>query len=367
MQSLRTRLLVWLLVPLLAVTAIALTEANRNARQTANQVYDRLLAGSALAIAERVVVGADGALQVDVPYVALEMLISAAQDRVFYRVEGPGNGFITGYRDLSVPAGARQARPGGEAVFYDAVFRGATIRIAALAGAASGDRGTLTFEVLVAETTGARQALAGEMLVRAALRQSALIVVSLLVLWFGIARALRPLKRLEDAIGRRSSGELRPITWPVPVEVRHLVGAINDFMVRLDEGIAAMRRFTGNASHQLRTPLSVIKTQIALAEKAATADQANAMLESAGAAASDAERVVAQLLMLARLDEAAVGKTTRKTVDIVPVLRAITSELVPGAHRAGLDLGFDAQVEAAIIECDPILITEVIRNLVSNA
>ncbi|MFV2091645.1 MAG: sensor histidine kinase, partial [Hyphomicrobiales bacterium] len=45
----------------------------------------------------------------------------------------------------------------------------------------------------------------------------------------------------------------------------------------------------------------------------------------------------------------------------------ITSELVPGAHRAGLDLGFDAQVEAAIIECDPILITEVIRNLVSNA
>ena len=68
---------------------LALLDTWREAVKTANAVSDRVLAGSALAIAERVVVAEDGTLEVDIPYVALEMLTSAAQDRVFYRVDGP--------------------------------------------------------------------------------------------------------------------------------------------------------------------------------------------------------------------------------------------------------------------------------------
>lgn len=94
--SLRRRLLAWLLAPLLAIGLIAVADSWREADATADAVSDRVLAGSALAIAERVVVGEDGALEVDIPYVALEMLTSAAQDRVFYRVDGPPGTFITG-------------------------------------------------------------------------------------------------------------------------------------------------------------------------------------------------------------------------------------------------------------------------------
>ena len=105
--SLRRRLLLWLMVALLAVAALAVVDTWREARDTANSLSDRVLAGSVLAIAERVIVTEDGTLEVDVPYVALEMLTSAAQDRVFYRVDGP-DGFITGYQTLPTSSDGRR-------------------------------------------------------------------------------------------------------------------------------------------------------------------------------------------------------------------------------------------------------------------
>lgn len=98
--SLRRRLLGWLLISTAIIGCVALTDTWREAVNTANVVSDRVLSGSALAIAERVVVAEDGSLEVDIPYVALEMLTSAAQDRVFYRVDGPNGQFLTGYQNL---------------------------------------------------------------------------------------------------------------------------------------------------------------------------------------------------------------------------------------------------------------------------
>src|SRR3546814_4130248 len=65
-------------------------------------VYDQLLAGSALAIAETVNV-IDKKLEADLPYAALDMLSLAPDDRVFYRIAAPGGETITGYSDLPAP------------------------------------------------------------------------------------------------------------------------------------------------------------------------------------------------------------------------------------------------------------------------
>ena len=85
---------------------------------------------------------------------ALEMLTSAAQDRVFYRVDGP-DGFITGYQQLPVVPGA-----GTEIVYEDLVFRGDAIRLGSLQRAASSGVSAIPFTVTVAETTIARSQLA---------------------------------------------------------------------------------------------------------------------------------------------------------------------------------------------------------------
>src|SRR3989338_5995706 len=98
--SLRRRLLLWLFVATAVIGLLALADTWREALRTAQSVSDRVLVGSALAIAERVTVDETGALEVDIPYSSLEMLTSTAQDKVFYRVDGPVGTFLTGYADL---------------------------------------------------------------------------------------------------------------------------------------------------------------------------------------------------------------------------------------------------------------------------
>lgn len=356
--SLRRRLLIWLIAALLGIAALAVIDTWREARDTANSLSDRVLAGSVLAIAERVIVTEDGTLEVDVPYVALEMLTSAAQDRVFYRVDGP-DGFITGYQTLPT------ASASADIAYFDAAFRGDAIRVAVLQRSASSGVSAIPFTVTVAETTIARTQLTQTLLIRSAVRLALLVLASGLILWLAIGFSLAPLYRLRDAIGRRAAQDLSPIEQDVPKEVRGLVDTINSFMARLSSALEALRHFTGNASHQLRTPLTIIRTQLALAQRAETPEAAREAARTADAAVVHAERVLAQLLLLARIDEAASDRLDLPVLDLMELARERTGDYVVRAHAAGIDLGFDGE-GAAPVRGDAMLLGELIGNLIEN-
>ena len=359
--SLRRRLLGWLLISTVVLGVLALLDTQAEARRTAQGVSDRVLAGSAMAIAERVTVNAGGGLDVDIPYSALEMLTSTAQDQVFYRVDGPG-GFLTGYEDLPVvPALAS----GLDIAFADARFTGAGVRIATLTRAVSTGDGSIPFTVTVAESTLAREALARSILLRSALRLAGMIAGAAGIVWVSFTLALRPLDRLGLAIAQRSPDDLRPLRETTPHEVQGLVEAVNSFMGRLDIALGALRNFTGNASHQLRTPLAVVRTQLALATRSNDPALAGVAADKADAALARAERVLAQLLVLARVDAAA-GLALDRSFDLAALARSLTAEMVPAAAQAGIDLGYDGP-RAAMLRAEPVLVSEALRNLLDNA
>ncbi|OCP35727.1 sensor histidine kinase [Ensifer sp. LC163] len=361
--SLRRRLLGWLLISTAVIGVIALTDTYREAVATANVVSDRVLAGSALAIAERVVVAEDGSLEVDIPYVALEMLTSAAQDRVFYRVDGPPGQFITGYQTLP----SLEEAPGSSTSFADSSFRGEPIRIAALRRSASTGINSVPFVVTVAETTIARRQLAQTILVRSALRLGLMIAGAAVIVWIAVTFSLRPLYRLGDAIAERSPDDLHPIGERVPNEVQGLVDTVNSFMGRLQSALDALRNFTGNASHQLRTPLAIIRTQLALAQRAGSIEDTKKAVKKADEAVANAERILAQLLLMAKIDAAGKDEARKlERIDLVELTRGITAEHVPAAGDAGIDLGFDGEGEA-FVRAEPLLIGEMLKNLIGNA
>jgi two-component system sensor histidine kinase TctE len=362
--SLRRRLLAWLLLPLLAIGLVALFDAYRSARLTADEISDRVLAGSALAIAERVFVNDDGQLEVDIPYVALDMLTSSSEDRVFYQIQGPQSQFITGYPRLAVPD--TFARTERDLSYANARFRGDPIRIAVFAGAASSDSLSLAFRVVVAETTNARAKMARDILLRSALRQGILIIAAALIVWFAVTRALRPLYRLQEAVGRRSPEDLRPIRHTVPNEVSGLVNTINDLVKRFGSSLSALRNFTANASHQLRTPLTVMRTQMAIAHRATNSrDLATALAETDGAI-GDAERVLSQLLILARIDSTAQQDLSKHKCDIALASRQVCEDLISSSTAPDVDLGYEGP-SSLTVPGDPVLFSEMLRNLVENA
>ncbi|OOG74697.1 sensor histidine kinase [Sinorhizobium sp. A49] len=361
--SLRRRLLGWLLLSTAVIGVIALTDTYREAVTTANVVSDRVLAGSALAIAERVVVAEDGSLEVDIPYVALEMLTSAAQDRVFYRVDGPPGQFITGYQTLP----SLDEVPGSSTTFADSSFRGEPIRIAALRRSASTGINSVPFVVTVAETTIARRQLTQTILVRSALRLGLMIAGAAVIVWIAVTFSLRPLYRLGDAIAERSPDDLHPIGERVPNEVQGLVDTVNSFMGRLQSALDALRNFTGNASHQLRTPLAIIRTQLALALRAGSIEDTKVAVKKADEAVANAERILAQLLLMAKIDAAGKDEARKlERIDLVELTRDITGEHVPAAGDAGIDLGFDGEGEA-FVRVEPLLLGEMLKNLIGNA
>ncbi|WP_320194933.1 sensor histidine kinase [Agrobacterium rosae] len=361
--SLRRRLLGWLLISTAIIGCIALADTYREAINTANIVSDRVLSGSALAIAERVVVSEDGSLEVDIPYVALEMLTSAAQDRVFYRVNGPNGQFLTGYQNLPSVNELRSDAP----VFMDAEFRGEPIRVAAIQRFASTGVNSVPFSVTVAETTIARSRLAQAIILRSALRLLFMIVGAAIIVWIAVTISLRPLYRLSEAIDQRSPNDLHPIRQSVPVEVENLVETVNSFMVRLQSALDALRHFTGNASHQLRTPLAIIRTQLALSARASTLQEAQAAAHKGDASVAHAEHILAQLLRMANIDAAGSSeKQSLVDVDLVSLAQSVTADYVPVAAEAGIDLGFEL-IETASIPAEPLLLGELLGNLISNA
>lgn len=363
--SLRRNLIVWLFAPLLLLSVGLLWESYFEARLQADRAFDRTLMGSALAIADRVVLGPDGELEVDVPYVALEMLTSAAGDRVFYQVRSADGRVSTGYEDLPQPDDT--PGPQGEPVFYHSSYKGSAIRAVAMPGAASNAQRSVGFLVVVAETTQGRQALARETMIRAAMRLAAMILVAGVVLWFGVTRGLRPLERLGQAVARRSQDDLRPVEHTVPREVEGLMQAINGLLGRLREALGALRRFTGNAGHQLRTPLSIVRNNLALAQRADSDTERLARVAEADQAVREAERLVEQLMLLARIEESKAVEEGGETVDLNALAEECARDRAGPALRAGLELAFEPTSTAATVRGGAVLLRELLLNLIDNA
>lgn len=364
-MRLRSHLLRWLLAPLCLLWAVGVCIHYARSLAQANEAYDRTLLGSALAIAEQVAVQ-DGRLRADVPASALEMLESRAQDRIFYRVSclDPPVA-VAGYDDL--PAPPTSPALGAKPVFFDASYLGEPVRFVALQRplfGAPGLRGPLL--VQVGETLGARNALARKVLIDAAALPLALIVVAALLIVWGVHRGLLPLKHIRDEIRARGPGDLTPIEGRhAPREVVPLIDAINQHTDRQRRLNAAHRQFIADASHQLRTPLAVLKAQAAHALAQSDPQVARGILQEICDSTDATSRMVQQLLALARSDAAVAA--TREDVDLVELARAVCFDLLPPALVRNIDLGFDGDAMPVIVPGQPLLLRELAANLVDNA
>lgn len=342
------------------IAFIALADTWREAQTIARNLSDRVLAGSAMAIAEKVTLNQTGQLKVEVPFSALEMLASTADDRVFYRVDAAGGIMLTGYAALQPVA----TGPSGFG-FADVIIGTDPVRAATITRALSTGSSLIPFSITVAETTLARNALAKTVLLRSLVRLVGLVATIMIIVWLSVTFAMRPLEKIGVAMEVRAPDDLRPLEMPVPSEALPLVFGMNSFIARLSKALNALRNFTGNASHQLRTPLAVIGTQLAIARRANSPLEIEASLTKAEAAVSRLERVLAQLLLMAKVDSTN-DKNARYQADIAMISRDIVAEIIPSALLQNRDLGYEGATQLyATIE--PVLFGEILRNLIDNS
>jgi two-component system sensor histidine kinase TctE len=352
--SIRRRLLWFLASSLLLMVSGAAMVTYLVAEHSANNAFDRLLLDPVIDIADNVRVDAAGA-HVDLPKKALEALIYDQVDKVMFQIRSPKNEIIDGAPDLPPPPPIAE----GQHIFFDGTYAGEKIRLAAT-------RTPTGFVIQVGETLHKRNRLVGEILF-AELTPTLLIAIAATALaWFGVARGLVPLERLRSELLSRGPRDLQPLpSVAAPLEIGPLVNAFNKLLGRLHEASMLQQRFLANAAHQLRTPLAGLQMHLELLLRRELPEGIRSEVERMHGATVRASRLANQLLALAKAESPYDHGKELELVDLRALADAAARDWALEAFTRKIDLGFS--LERAMIRGDPMLLPELVDNLIDNA
>ena len=339
-MSIRRKLLVALLAALV-VTGLAASGATWfEVRRQANQLFDYHLEQMALSLADQPL-AASAAL---VPQLGL------GQDYVV-QVWDSGGG-------LAYLSKSGAPLPPATSGFDNVALDGEDWRVFTLEGP---DR-----TIQVAAPASLRSGQASAMALRILVPILATIPLYGLIIWLIVGEGLRPLSEIARAIRRRQPASLEPLPQAkLPEEVAPLVSELNALLERLREALARQKRFTADAAHELRSPLTALQVQLDMLARARTPDDTRDALGALRAGMKRASRLVEQMLTMARLEpEAPLAQPASVALDTLAA--QVAGELEPLAEARRIALRLE-RLESAAVRGDAAALHALVRNLVDNA
>jgi two-component system sensor histidine kinase TctE len=364
-HSLFGEILDWMLAPLLFLWPISIVATNHVANQIADLPYDQQLGDRVVAISRQV--DTRGArVSVNLPGPARDILRADDDDTAYFQVVGLRGELVAGDSDIPHVQANDSVEEVQTVHFRDERIHNEETRVAyQFVPAGPGQPPVL---VQVAETRHKREQLASRIISGVLLPQFAIIPLAVMLVWLGLTRGLAPLKRLQQRIRRRRPDDLSPINLRnVPEELRPVIAAFNDMMARLEDNLEAQHRFIAAAAHQLKTPLTGLKTQTELALQETDYVQLHDYLQRIAGGVDRAAHLTSQLLQLARAEASHETVHDKEPVDLEDLVREVTAHCVPRALARNIDLGFEEAGVEMIIFGVTLLLREMIDNLVDNA
>lgn len=364
-SSIRRALLAVLIPGMLLVFSAELWLAWRTASDAADAAYDRSLLGAVKSI-DSSISTASGGLGVELPYRMLEFFELTANGKVYYRVATEDGLVEIGSPGLPLPPAPLKT---GVPQFYGGEYFGEAVRVGSYARELSpplaGASGSQRVVIQVAETLEARNDFQNTLVWQSVARDFFLVVVASTLFGLTIAWALRPLARLRQDVESRSPQDLTPIASDdVPAELLPLVGAINHHVERNREQSEQQRRFVDDASHQIRTPLTTLATQVAYALREDDPAALRGVMEDIRHQLDETIRQTNQMLAMAKADSAPAAP---EALDAVVIAEDLMRRWWPVARQQGVDLGLHAPMARLPFRGEPALLNEALSNLLHNA
>lgn len=220
--------------------------------------------------------------------------------------------------------------------------------------------------IQVANTTENRAAMFARIVPWLLLPLTVLVAILGGLIWIAVGRALRPLEQVRKEIGTRGTSGMEELaTAGLPDELRPLVATLNELLARLRESMSLQRRFTADATHGLRTPLTAVRLQAQIALRAQNETEREEALRELVGGVDRAAHLVDQLLQMARLEPDAIP-IIFSTVSLSDLVRHVVSALQNQARSRNIDLGLGDCENVSIAGDEPSL-RVMLDNLVTNA
>ena len=362
MNSIRTRLLLGLMVPLGIVAAFVSLETFYSSRKISNDLNDRTLLAATLTILEHVI-SSNGNLLADA---TLETLTENLGDRFFYHVRGPNGAFVTGYSQYPKPSENTDQDPGLHQ-FYDGMHQGVPVRAVQL-------KRDLTDRDLNGVTTittwqhvTKRRDLTLSLFTRSLTRLLLLVLAAGGIVWFAVMFGLRPLLQLQSAIDSRTPYDLTPIKRSMPFELAGIVSSMNKLFSRVARSKANRERFVGDAAHQLHNPIAALRVQAETALVSGQKESLRTSLEQVVETTNQVGQMVEQMLASAKANT--LEFDSGETFDLNTIAEEAARTRATAAMEKDQDLSFSAPTvdEPIMVKGNLILVQEAVANLIDNA
>ncbi|WP_312243730.1 sensor histidine kinase [Stutzerimonas nitrititolerans] len=219
--------------------------------------------------------------------------------------------------------------------------------------------------VTTADRLDERDTLKRSVMLAAALPVLVALLGSLIVLWIGIGNGLSPLRRIRNALAQRTADSVEPLqTERLPRELVPLVETQNQLFARIAQTLERERRLTDDAAHELRSPLTAIKTHLQVAAMT-EGDTARRALAQAEIGTDRLHRTLEQLLMLARVE----GQVSFDDGLRCTALEVAQQAIADASQQAGppIELHAGENLPRAPLAMPPALAIAALRNLLDNA
>lgn len=352
--SLRNRLVLTLIGGAALLTLLLFFAVRNYAVQVAQQGQDSILEASVTSMLDAATLR-DGTIELDLPYSALSMLSTSADDRVFYAIFQDG-AFLSGYRELAFS---------DTEAFQTGRMRGSDVRKVSASRTLIGVNRRTDVQIVLAQSQDALSETLEQISRNAGLLGIGFFALATALSFWATSTAIGQLDKLTTSVTRRGPQDLSPFTKPVPREMAPLVGSLNSLMGRLDQSLSQSEDFIAEAAHRVRTPLATIRSYAeAMLQRVDKAENREAM-RSMVKAIDESSRAAGQLLDHAMITFRA-DHLERQDIDLVELVGDLVQRMTPIAEMRDLNLFLqgDSQVP---FSGDPILIQNAVRNLIDNA
>ncbi|MCE8001671.1 sensor histidine kinase [Billgrantia ethanolica] len=361
MTSIRSRLLLWIGLPFTLVGLLTLATSYYVLSHQITETFDDMLLNAAERL-ERRIYSVDGELRINMHYFSISTLGSRGDGKIFYRIRDAEGNMLAGFDGLADPPGDLD-----EPLFYDTRYAGNTLRAVATTFPVVRSTRSGQIEVIVAESTEARQNMINEFLLTLSVLIAIGGLLAVTIALLAIHRGLAPLRSISRSLRRRSQNDLEPIEAEVPREVSTLVASINGLMMRMRQSIHNTQQFNADVSHQLRTPISEIRALAELTSRQSIDPRARNSLEEIGRIAESAGYTVQQLLTLAKARHELVDTSAMAIADLAELSRVACADSISRIYQRGQELEFCERESGCLVMADSVMLRWLTQNLVENA